>query len=449
MTAMLDHEVLELLADDPELLALADAVAAAREPVKVRRRVSRTVLAGAVVLAAALVIALVAPWNGGHRTLVDRAMAAIGDEPVLHAITRETSSAGLTVVDLATGKRAPLQSVVEQEIWYDQARGLAHTITRRDGRLSDDVLETPAGGFSIDGPVITCAWIARHPVEATKERVSCRFDGKNGTTPRDVPEQPPSVDPALGGFLTQYRDALAGGQVHKTGEGEVDGTPVYWLSIPIEVPTDPTAPPSPSIDEREVVAVDRDSYRPVLVKTLFNGSEARAYHVIEIGSVSRAEADFSKPELRPARERVTAGGVKSHAEIKPSQAASVLGRPALWLGKEFDNLTLSSVERQTITTGYVRSTGLPPRIDDAVRFTYTDTQGNHFRLEESLRPEFGFGWGFVSNWMPEGPAPGELVLDGGFEGFMVRDGLYIAIQSFGVLEIDQTIAAAQALVPVG
>ena len=107
MTAMLDHEVLELLADDPELLALADAVAAAREPVKVRRRVSRTVLAGAVVLAAALVIALVAPWNGGHRTLVDRAMAAIGDEPVLHAITRETSSAGLTVVDLATGKRAP------------------------------------------------------------------------------------------------------------------------------------------------------------------------------------------------------------------------------------------------------------------------------------------------------------------------------------------------------
>ena len=61
MTRMLDHEVLELLADDPELLALADAVAAAREPVKVRRRVSRRVLAGAVVLAAALVLALLTP----------------------------------------------------------------------------------------------------------------------------------------------------------------------------------------------------------------------------------------------------------------------------------------------------------------------------------------------------------------------------------------------------
>src|SRR2546430_17198180 len=128
MTAMLDHEVLELLADDPELLALADAVAAAREPVKVRRRVSRTVLAGAVVLAAALVIALVAPWNGGHRTLVDRAMAAIGGEALLHAITRGTSAAGLTGVYLATGERAPAQSVGEQESRDGHARGAAHTV---------------------------------------------------------------------------------------------------------------------------------------------------------------------------------------------------------------------------------------------------------------------------------------------------------------------------------
>jgi hypothetical protein len=187
----------------------------------------------------------------------------------------------------------------------------------------------------------------------------------------------------------------------------------------------------------------------VLVKTLFNGSEARAYHVIEIGSVSRDEADFSKPELRPARERLTAGGVKSHAEIEISQAASVLGRPVLWLGKEFDNLTLSSVERQTITTGYVRSTGLPPRFDEAVQFNYTDTQGRHFRLEESLQPEFGFGWAFVTHEMPEGPPSHELVLVGSFGGFMVRDGVYIAIQSFGVLDRAQTIAAAQALVPVG
>jgi hypothetical protein len=447
MTQMLDHEVLELLADDPELLAVADAVAAARrEPAVARRRVSRRVLAGALVLAAALALALVAPWNAGHSTLVDRAIAAIGDGPVLHAITRQTTPrGGLEIVDLATGERTPPTSTLEQEIWYDRGRGLAHTISRTNGRLSDDVLQTPAGGLSMDGPVITCAWIARHPIEATKERVSCRFDGNNGTTPRDVPEQPPSVDPALAGFLTQYRDALQSGGARKTGEGVVDGTPVYWLSIPIHVPTDPTAPPSAPVDVRELVAVDRDTYRPVLVKTLFNGSQASEYHVVEIGSVGRDEANFSKPELRPASERVTSGEVASHAAIEAPQAATVLGRPAFWLGREFANLTLSSVERQTVTTGYARSTGLPPRLDDAVRFTYEDAQGHELTLEESLRPEFAFGWGFVTRSLPEGPPQGKLVL-GGFGSFMVSDGVYIAIQSF---DMGQSIAAARALVPVG
>jgi hypothetical protein len=446
MTATLDHEVLELLADDPELLALADAVAAAqREPARTRRRVPR-VLAGAVVLAAALALALVAPWNSGHSTLVDRAIAALGDGPVLHAVTRETTpGGGLTLVDLQTGERAAPVTVLEQKIWYDRAKGLAHTISHTNGRLSNDVLQTPAGSFSSDGPVITCAWIARHPVEATKKRVSCRFDGDNGTTPRDVPEAPPSVDPALAGFLTQYRDALASGGARKTGEGMVDGTPVYWLSIPIDLPTDPTAPPSPPVEERELVAVDRDSYRPVLVRTLFNGSQASEYHVVEIGSVARDEANFSKPELRPARDRITSGEVESHAEIDPSQAGVRLGHPAFWLGREFGNLTLSSVERLTVTTGYARSTGLPPRLDDAVRFTYEDNQGHELRLAESLRPEFAFGWEFVTRSLPEGAAPDKLVL-GGFADFMVRNGVYIAIYSF---DADRSIAVARALAPVG
>jgi hypothetical protein len=285
-------------------------------------------------------------------------------------------------------------------------------------------------------------------VEATKKRLSCRFDGDNGTTPRDVPEALPSVDPALAGFLTQYRDALQRGGARKTGEGLVDGTPVYWLLIPIAVPTDPTAPPGPPIEVRELVAVDRDSYRPVLVKTLFNGSRGSEYHVVEIGTVTRDEANFAKPELRPARDRITSGEVPTHSETDASEAASVLGRPALWLGRQLGDLALRSIERQTVTTRYARSTGLPPRIDDAVAFIYTDAQGHHVRLEESLQPEFGFGWGYVTRLLPEGPAPGRLVLGGGFGGFMVRDGIYVAIQS-GLLDDAKTIALARGLTPVG
>jgi hypothetical protein len=107
------------------------------------------------------------------------------------------------------------------------------------------------------------------------------------------------------------------------------------------------------------------------------------------------------------------------------------------------------VERQTVKTGYARATGLPPRIDDAVQFTYTDREGRrHVRLEQSLQPEFGFGWGIVTRSMPEGPAPGELVLERGFGGFMVREGVYVAIRSLGLLDDAQTIALARALGPL-
>jgi hypothetical protein len=399
--------------------------------------------------AAVLVLALVAPWERGRTDIVERARAAIGDAPVLHAVTRETVPTGETLVDLATGKRTHVDYVSEQEIWYDRGRGLAHTVTRTNGVLTDDVLQTPKGGVSMDGPVITCAWIARHPVEATRQRVSCRFDGENGTTPRKVPEQPPSVDPALGGFLTQYREALARGQVRRTGEGEIDGEPVYWLSIPIDVPTDPTAPPGPSIDERELVAVDRSNYRPVLVRTLVNGSVSHSYRVVEIATLGRNGADFTKPAPRPARDRIAIGEVVGHAEIEPAVATEVLGRPALWLGREFDGLKLASVEHQKIRTGYARSTGLLPKTDDAVKLTYTDEQGvRQIVLEESTRPEFGFGWSFVFSVRSGGDLPeGKLSLPGSFgEGFLARDGLHVVIQAWR--DPGRVVPAAQALVPI-
>jgi hypothetical protein len=91
MTSAIDHEVLELLADDPELLAVADAVAVAgKAPVAVRRRSLRSGVIATVAASALLVLALVAPWNHGHASIVDRARAAIGTAPVLHAVTRET-----------------------------------------------------------------------------------------------------------------------------------------------------------------------------------------------------------------------------------------------------------------------------------------------------------------------------------------------------------------------
>jgi hypothetical protein len=74
----LDEEVLALLADDPELLAIADAIAETQTP---RRRVRPFGLAAAVAIAAVAAIAFVA-WPGGGSSGIsgDRAYAAIGGQ---------------------------------------------------------------------------------------------------------------------------------------------------------------------------------------------------------------------------------------------------------------------------------------------------------------------------------------------------------------------------------
>jgi hypothetical protein len=447
MTVTPDHEVLELLAEDPELLALADAVAAARGESVRRRRLPPKAVAGMVAVAAVIALALVLPWGHGRTSIVDRARAAIGAAPVLHAVTRETLETGETLVELRTGDRTPVRYVQEQEIWFDRVGERAHTITRTNGTITDEVLQTKDGGVSMDGPVITCAWIARHPAEATKERVSCRFDGDNSKmTTLDFPERPPSVDPALGGFLTQYRDALASGRARKVGAGQVEGHAVYWLSIPIEMPTDPTAPPAPALDERELVAVDRETYRPVLVRAIVNGSTVRSYRVLEIETIARAEADFTKPEPRPGRERVSIGEVSRHWPISVAAAKRILGTDVLGLGDEFEGLRLSAIERQEVTTGYARSTGLPPRIDTVVKVTYADADGSpRLWLEESTQPEFAFGWFHSPSRSAVEPPGGKLMLVG-FGGLLVRDGLHVAIQA--PFDPELVVPAARSLAPM-
>src|SRR5205807_1519820 len=74
-----DPEVFETLRDEPELLALADAVAETQQLDRPRRRVPLVrPLALAAAGAAAVVAVLLWPGGGGHNPVLDRALAAIG-----------------------------------------------------------------------------------------------------------------------------------------------------------------------------------------------------------------------------------------------------------------------------------------------------------------------------------------------------------------------------------
>jgi len=118
---LIDHEVVELLADEPELLAIADAVAATQPRRRLRPR------------------------------LVGLA-AAIGQQPVVH-VRIDARLPQNDVVDLATGRTQPQR--VSIEYWFDEPQGRLRTIVRRGGVVLDEFLETRAGIVSGGGPVQT------------------------------------------------------------------------------------------------------------------------------------------------------------------------------------------------------------------------------------------------------------------------------------------------------
>ena len=218
-TAFSDLETLEALQGHPDLLAIADALVATQKRRRRRLPFARIGLAAAVIVVAA-VVALVSPWQGEGGGFVARALAALGDGQVIHVVSL-SDLPGQTLVDLQSGAEQPVQA--RTEIWFDSARGLERSVSSSDGRVTQEELQTPQGAWTQDGRVYTCAWIAAHPVAATRARVSCNANGDNGTTPRHIPEPLPALDPALSGFVSGYRDALANGSAQRDPGNDMEG----------------------------------------------------------------------------------------------------------------------------------------------------------------------------------------------------------------------------------
>jgi hypothetical protein len=172
-----DREVLEELRDDPELLAIADAVV---ETQRLRRRTPLGALA-AVAVAAAVLFALVlaSPWDsgGGKAPVLDRALAAIeGQGPVVH----------LTIRLQQEGRRS--FQPVTTESFYDQRQGLLRVVSTIEGKTVSDYTTIGA-------------------------------------------EDEFSLFPGLLEGAAFYRQALASGRAKVVDEGLWNGRPVYWVEL--------------------------------------------------------------------------------------------------------------------------------------------------------------------------------------------------------------------------
>jgi hypothetical protein len=370
-----DRELVELLADRPDLLALADAISTVAPS---RRRLPLRIPILAAALIAAAVVALLGPWSESRGGVLSKALAAVSTDEVLHSVVVERVP-GQETIDLRTGRSVP--ATIRVEGWFDFKRALKRTVTDRAG-IRSDVLATPQGVFSSAGVVPTCAWIAAHPVEATKLRVSCNPSGKNGTRARQIPEAVPTPDPALAGFVTGYREALRTGRATNLGAGTDNGRRVLWIGFRVDS------------NQRERVAVDASTYRPLVHETIIRGRVATRARVLAAEKLAYTRAMFAKPKL--SRNQPPAiGTVAKTAHVSLRAAERALSRHASSLGESFAGLLLTDARIEALRTGYGPLSHRPIAHDTGVEFVYgSGTQrggsGPYLRLSEATSPQMAY-----------------------------------------------------------
>lgn len=191
----LDNEVVELLRDEPELLAIADALRATTSyvPARARARLPRRSLA--LVAAVAVVsVGLVSIFESSSPTLVDRALAAVGNRPLIRGEFERTLPND-EVVDLTSGASRP--STVHVTAIADESTGLLRVRVAHDGEVVSD--DSASAG---------------------------------------VPAKSAGVDRVLASFVREYRPALRTRAVVAQRVGETDSLRLERAQVTVELTHD-------------------------------------------------------------------------------------------------------------------------------------------------------------------------------------------------------------------
>jgi hypothetical protein len=419
MTAI-DSEVLDLLRDRPQLLRIAAAINSTRSIRRQRRSVRFALVAMLAVVGT--VIAVVLSFSERGPSLTDRALAALGTGPVIHAVVQYSSPKDV-VVNLATGES--YERIHATEYWFDRARSLLHTRLTTDGRMLTEIVETPAGS-----------------------------DSDLGHYPGGLAAQ---LDPALAGFVTRYREALASGQAKVVGQEQVDGRDVTLLRIRLDH------------GASEDVGVDSATYRPLFFRVNLQprvGSISReipTWQVATIESLPRDPSYFAKPTL--SAPRPTGGGGGPTRELTPDQAANALERTALWVGRRFNAVRLARVQFQQVQTDYTDGSR---HEGNKLKFTYGDlgptgrlrTSEPWLIVAEAASVAASYQLGFNDGGDPPAPEGSIVVKDNSlfvqpshpaiperaeWTGRLIRNGMYIELSASSR---ELLLAAARALGPL-
>lgn len=380
-----EADLVELLRDEPELLAVADSIAQTQGARGGLLRFRRSALAGAALAAAVVSLLVASPWQRGHApSLVDRALAAVGRGPVLHSVIE--LDIGLTSIDLASGHETPVPATMET--WFDTRRQIEHSVTRIDGRIQDEAVRTPTG--------VVGSWGAARGGPA------------------------PVLDPALAKSVDGYRAALASGEAKLLGDGMIDGHSVSWLEL------------TPGDGSSERVAIDKDSSEPVRVEMSWKSGATWTYNVRSIEGLPEGSGNF-QPPTPPTGPRPQSF-MREPTQISPADATAVIPG-ALATGSAFQGLPLTKVIRAKLSTLFEPRADKEPVISSGLEFDYGSNSlvdgRPYLWISEATQPNSQYGWrpGLV-------PPSGDLLVvrsgaqpSQGGTGLMVKNGIYLSISA--------------------
>src|SRR4051794_1730759 len=164
---MRDPEVVGLLRDEPEFLALADAVADTQGLRSRRMRYLAPRFAVVAVIAAGIAAVFLLWPSGGGDKILGHALAAIGNGPVLHL--QMEASTGEVLVNLESGRR--IVETMQIESWSDRNFERAHLVLRVRGRTADlllpDDASTPGATVGPVDPAYSAFWTGYRQALAT------------------------------------------------------------------------------------------------------------------------------------------------------------------------------------------------------------------------------------------------------------------------------------------
>lgn len=396
------HRALDGLVEEPREhgdwgTVLADAERSGR-----RSRVVRMAVAG--VAALALVgAALVAPFEDEQAPgVVDLALAAIGDGPVIHLVTR--GDWGGTLVDLSTGEVTPVYA--ETELWYDRTRGV-HYVSRFGGNVTSDGI----------------ADAAQVPQQQTRQYLA---------------------------LANRYRNELKSGKAKVVADGTVEGRPVRWIRLGGE--WFPRVEDGRAHLHAEEVAVDASTHEPVYMRRTDDGRpvEGTGQLILELETLGAGEGDFSAD---PADDpRFLIAGSALGRQLSRVELEEALGGKALWLGPQHAGKQLAEARIQEFRTKKQRDDqwdvvegislfygSLAPR-RGAIRIH--DNEKPFVQILQATRPSPMWRGSELAADVPEG----SVLVDAGGTGFLRRDGVSVSV---GAPELRDMLEAAAGLHPVG